>query len=45
MDQFWPGLIPKPEHAGAIAAEISFGGAFLSVGLAAVFGGGVFPFD
>lgn len=23
MDQFWPRLVPQPEHGGAIAAEVT----------------------
>ena len=23
MDQFWPSLVPQPEHGGAVAAEVT----------------------
>lgn len=42
VDQFWPGLIPEPEHRRAVAAERALGGDFLLLWCAAVFESCVF---
>jgi hypothetical protein len=43
MNQFWPCLVPEPEHGGAVAAEVALRAAFLLIGLATVFDGYIFP--